>query len=73
MFIFSCPGTCSLGQAGLELRDPPARASLSTGIKGVHIYSVAPLPVILASQDPAKSRGSSDNLAKPPTLTDMLL
>jgi hypothetical protein len=31
-----CPGTHSVDQAGLELRNPPASASKSAGIKGVH-------------------------------------
>jgi hypothetical protein len=30
-----CPGTHSVDQAGLELRDLPASTSLSAGIKGV--------------------------------------
>ena len=29
----SCPGTCSVDQAGLELRDPPASASWVLGLK----------------------------------------
>jgi hypothetical protein len=28
-----CPGTCSIDQVGLELRDPPASASQVVGLK----------------------------------------
>ena len=31
----NCPGTHSVDQAGLELRNPPASVSASAGIKGV--------------------------------------
>ena len=34
-----CPGTHFVDQAGLELRNPPASASLSSGIKGVRHYT----------------------------------
>jgi hypothetical protein len=34
-----CPGTHSVDQAGLELRNPPASASLSAGIKGVRHHA----------------------------------
>ncbi|GAB1286911.1 Dynein axonemal assembly factor 9 [Apodemus speciosus] len=36
-----CPGTHSVDQAGLELRDPPASASPSAGIKGVRHHCPA--------------------------------
>jgi hypothetical protein len=29
-----CPGTCSVDQAGLKLRNPPASASQVLGLKG---------------------------------------
>jgi hypothetical protein len=32
---FGCPGTHFVDQAGLELRNPPASASMSAGIKGM--------------------------------------
>jgi hypothetical protein len=35
------PGTHSVDQAGLELRNPPASASLSAGIKDVHHHCLA--------------------------------
>ena len=34
-----CPGTHFVDQAGLELRNPPASASQSAGIKGVHHHT----------------------------------
>jgi hypothetical protein len=34
-----CPGTHSVDQAGLELRNPPASASQSAGIKGVRHHT----------------------------------
>jgi hypothetical protein len=34
--IPGCPGTHSVDQAGLKLRNPPACASPSAGIKGMH-------------------------------------
>jgi hypothetical protein len=34
-----CPGTHFVDQAGLELRNPPASASWSAGIKGVRHYT----------------------------------
>ncbi|GAB1300341.1 Mitochondrial import receptor subunit TOM70 [Apodemus speciosus] len=40
-----CPGTYSVGQAGLELRNPPASASQSAGITGVHHHRPAQLIV----------------------------
>ena len=43
-----CPGTHSLDQVGLELRNPPASASQSTIIKGVH-HSCLPLMLIINS------------------------
>ncbi|GAB1293587.1 Translin-associated factor X-interacting protein 1 [Apodemus speciosus] len=36
-----CPGTHSVDQAGLELRNPPASASQSAGIKVVHHHCLA--------------------------------
>ncbi|GAB1303100.1 Cleavage stimulation factor subunit 2 [Apodemus speciosus] len=38
-----CPRTHSVDQTGLELRNPPASASQSAGITGVHHYSLADL------------------------------
>lgn len=35
LYIPGCPGTLYTGQSGLELRDLPTSASLSTGIKGL--------------------------------------
>jgi hypothetical protein len=35
----SCPGTHSVDQAVLELRNPPASVSLSAGIKGVRHHA----------------------------------
>ncbi|CAO2639639.1 hypothetical protein LEMLEM_LOCUS24998, partial [Lemmus lemmus] len=29
----ACPGTCSVDQTGLKLRDPPASASQAMGLK----------------------------------------
>jgi hypothetical protein len=39
--IPGCPGTHSVDQAGLELRNPPASASQSVGIKGVRHHCLA--------------------------------
>ena len=36
-----CPGTHSVDQAGLALRNPPASASQSAGITGVHHHCLA--------------------------------
>ena len=36
-----CPGTHSVDQVGLELRNPPASASASAGIKGVSHHCLA--------------------------------
>ncbi|GAB1291373.1 Membrane metallo-endopeptidase-like 1 [Apodemus speciosus] len=40
-----CPGTHSIDQAGLELRNPPASASQSAGITGVRYHRPAKLTV----------------------------
>lgn len=43
LYIPSCPGTLYTGQSGLELRDLPTSASLSTGIKGLcHLTLLIP-------------------------------
>jgi hypothetical protein len=45
-----CPGTHSVDQAGLELRNPPASASPSAGIKGVrHHAQLGPYVLVRAS------------------------
>ena len=39
----SCPGTCSVGQAGLELRDPPVPA---LQVPGLMACTAMPIPVV---------------------------
>ena len=39
--VLADPGTHSVDQGGLELRNPPASASASAGIKGVHHHCPA--------------------------------
>ncbi|GAB1301949.1 Ppfia1 protein [Apodemus speciosus] len=45
-----CPGTHSVDQAGLELRDPPASASPSAGITGVRHHRPATTTIVKAQQ-----------------------
>jgi hypothetical protein len=50
-----CPGTHSVDQTGLELRNPPASASAS-GIKGVHHHFPAWSFLILGSTTGLQSK-----------------
>ena len=41
LYSAGCPGTHSVDQAGIEIRNPPASASQYSGITGVHHHRLA--------------------------------